>query len=208
MNKIARKTRGRPREFDHDQVLEKAMRLFWSQGLAGTSLDQLAAAMNMNRPSLYNAFGGKKSIYRRALARFVAKMKAEAGALLLDEPDLKRALGKFFAGALSVYCGPDVQLGCFVMCTAATEATSHPEVQADLKHTIAELDGILSQRFTMAQLAGQFPVAADAAAAARMTQAILHSLALRARAGESKTALKKMAGYAVAVITAPAKSRP
>ena len=61
---------GRPRLFDEDEALTGAMLQFWEKGLSATSLDDLAEAMNMNRPSIYNAFGKKDDIYRKTLARF------------------------------------------------------------------------------------------------------------------------------------------
>ena len=68
--------RGRPRKFDEDQALNGAMVLFWQKGLSSTSLDELAEAMNMNRPSIYNAFGNKDAIYRTTLARFCGQGNA------------------------------------------------------------------------------------------------------------------------------------
>ncbi|MGH9889647.1 MAG: helix-turn-helix domain-containing protein, partial [bacterium] len=62
--KHAKRRPGRPRLFDADAALEGAMRLFWSRGFAATSLDDLAHAMDMNRPSMANAFGDKEAIYR------------------------------------------------------------------------------------------------------------------------------------------------
>ena len=67
-------SRGRPRQFNEDEALGAAMQLFWVQGLSATSLDELAAAMQMNRPSIYNAFGNKDDIYRKALARFCGQL--------------------------------------------------------------------------------------------------------------------------------------
>ncbi len=204
MNKIKQKGRGRPRQFDQDDVLDRALKLFWERGLSGTSLDDLAVAMNMKRPSLQNAFGDKESIYRHVLARFVDRMKVEAGAPLLDEPDLKTALGGFFDGAIKVYCMAEPALGCFVMCTATLEAGTHPEVRRDLKQVIAGLDGILSVRFEQAMKARQLPAGTDARNLAQITQSVLHSVALRARAGESKASLRKMARGAVKMICANA----
>src|SRR5260370_18212884 len=64
-------TKGRPREFDADEALERALELFWRQGYEGTSLGELTAAMGINPPSLYAAFGNKESLFRKALDRYV-----------------------------------------------------------------------------------------------------------------------------------------
>ena len=193
--------RGRPREYDPDQALDAAMMVFWAQGFSGTSLDDLASAMNMNRPSLYNAFGDKESLYRLALAGVVAELKRGVGASLSAEPDLEKGLRSFYYSALEIYFATEPAPGCFVMCTAPVEALTHPEVRSDVRAVIAELDGVLSRRFAKAQADRQFPAAGDPKAAAKVAQAVLHSLAIRARSGESKASLRKMARDAVRVLS-------
>jgi len=202
MNNIKKRGRGRPRQFDVDEVLDRAQRLFWVRGLSGTSLDNLAAAMDMNRPSLQNAFGNKEAIYRLVLERFVGRMRAEVGTLLFDEPDLRTALRNFYDSAIKVYLASEPALGCLVMCTAPLEASTHPEVQRELRRIISELDGILLARFRQAIAEAQLPPTADCAMAAKVTQGILHSVALRARAGEPRASLRKMAHRAVDMICA------
>ena len=199
--KPSKRPRGRPRQFDADTVLDSAMRVFWTNGFAGTSLDQLGEAMRMNRPSIANAFGDKQGVYRLALARFVERMKSGAGAALADEPDLKKALMAFYDAALEVYCGPRGAPGCFVFCTAPVEAPAHPDLQRDLRQIIGELDGVLAARFARAQRERDVPKSADVDAVGRLAQAVLHSLAIRARAGEPRTRLHAMAESAVRMLT-------
>jgi AcrR family transcriptional regulator len=62
--------RGRPREFDIDQALDRALMLFWRKGYEGTTLPELTRAMGINRPSLYAAFGSKERLFRKALDRY------------------------------------------------------------------------------------------------------------------------------------------
>lgn len=192
--------RGRPRLFDTDAALDAATALFWTQGLSATSLDQLAAAMNMKRPSLNNAFGDKEAVYRLTLQRFVAHLTGEVSAILASQPRLERALADFFGSALDVYYAAEPPHGCFVMCTAPTEAVAHPHVRDLLKGVIDELDALLAARFERAKADGEFPHDADHRAAARMTQAVLHSLAIRARAGASRASVRAMAKHAVTTI--------
>jgi TetR/AcrR family transcriptional regulator, copper-responsive repressor len=192
--------RGRPRQYDRDEVLDKAMQVFWGQGFAATSLDDLTAAMGMTRPSLYNAFGDKEAVYRLALARFVAALRAQADEALFDGSDLKKALRKFFRAALEVYFSSDPAPGCFIMCTAPVEALAHPDVRHDLMLVIDEIDDILEQRFEKARADKQFPKGGNTNAAAKLAQALLHSIALRARAGQSKASLRKLADGAVTTL--------
>lgn len=196
--------RGRPRLFDTDAALDAATALFWSQGLSATSLDQLAAAMNMKRPSLNNAFGDKEAIYRLTLRRFVVHLTREVSAVLAGQPRLERALADFFRSALDVYYAAEPPHGCFVMCTAPTEAVSHPHVRELLKGVIRALDELLAARFERAKADGEFPAHADHKAAARMTQAVLHSVAIRARSGASRASVRALAKHAVTtIVSAP-----
>lgn len=173
------------------------MSLFWTQGFTGTSLDQLSDAMGMKRPSMYNAFGDKQTIYRMALARFVGQLDAAVEATLLSEPNLKRGLISFYEGALRVYCSADPAPGCMMMCTAPAETFAHPQIGADLKALIERIDTVLARRIEQGQRDGDYPADEDSHLAAKMIQANLHSFALRARAGESFTSLLAQADYFV-----------
>ncbi|MEZ5559198.1 MAG: TetR/AcrR family transcriptional regulator [Pseudomonadales bacterium] len=189
--------RGRPRKFDPDQALNAAMEVFWIKGLAQTSLDDLCAATGMNRPSIYNAFGDKEALYRLALERFCGALDQGLTDTLLAEPDLRRGLHGFFAAALDVYYSSDPPRGCMVMCTAPVEALVHEDVRKDLRQVLQRIDAVLEQRLNQARKEGQMPDGCDCRLAARLTQALLHSVALRARAGESKRAVQKLITYGI-----------
>ncbi|MBM4335328.1 MAG: TetR/AcrR family transcriptional regulator [Deltaproteobacteria bacterium] len=176
---------GRPRLFDEDAALERALELFWERGLAATSLDDLAAAMGMRRPSLANAFGDKQALYRLALARFAERARAGAAAAFA-EPELAAALERFYLAALDLYCAREPAAGCMVVCTAPAAALVHPEVRADLLAVVRDLDAALARRFAQAE-------DAEPAISAKLAQAVLHTLAIRARAGESKASLRRLA---------------
>ena len=195
------RSRGRPRQFDADAALASATGVFWARGFAATSLDDLGSAMRMGRPSIANAFGDKEALYRQACARFSGQLQRQVGRRLSEEPDLGKALTAFYYAALDVYFASEPALGCFVMCTAPVEAVAHPRVREDLARLIAEIDDILADRFAQARKDGQFPASGDPKAAAQLTQAVLHSLAIRARSGASKASLRKLARQAVEALT-------
>ena len=202
MKESIQKQRGRPRQYDPEQVLNSAMSVFWAKGYTGTSLDDLAQAMGMNRPSMYNAFGDKEALYRQALAQFAARLQFAVGQLFDAEPDLKKALQKFYSAALNEYFMETPPLGCIMFCTAPAEAIVHPEVRKDMKALLDEIDRVLDKKFQHAQQDGQYPPDADTKLAAKIAQAVLHSLALRSRAGEPRASLNKMVAQAVSLLTA------
>lgn len=192
--------RGRPRQFEHGAVLLRALEVFWRQGYAATTIDNLAAAMGINKPSLYNAYGDKQAIYRQAFAAFMAQVEQEVSAALAGSADIRDALTRFFDGALAVYCAGDPPLGCFAVCTATAEAAAHTEIQKDLAAVIAGLDAMLTARYAQALADGQISPQPAPGDRARLTQAVLHSLAVRARAGEARASLAHLAAQAVAML--------
>jgi TetR/AcrR family transcriptional regulator, copper-responsive repressor len=197
MNKRAR---GRPRQYTHEQAMAGAVDIFSRKGFSGASLDELALAMQMNRPSIYNAFGDKEAVYRQALQFFVEHLRAAMRELVVDEPDLKTALTNAYLTALSVYFAQQPARGCFMFCTAPVEALNHPEIHADMAALLAELDGLFEAKLREAQLAGHYPADADIKSVAKLAQGILHTLAIRSRAGESQTSLKRLVKTAVPML--------
>ncbi len=194
-----KRNRGRPREFDADEALGKALLVFWTKGFAATSLDELAEAMSMRRPSIYNAFGDKESLYRAALGAFQERLFAGLSTLQ-DGDEPRRILERFFTQALDVYTAGETPLGCFIFCTAPAEAITHPDVRADVRKITDTIDKTLSNFFASVKNTGHTQDDTDPLVAAQVTQAVLHSLALRARAGQPRSTLNKMARGAVEMI--------
>ena len=192
--------RGRPKKYNEDEALNSAMLLFWQKGLAATSLDDLSTAMNMNRPSIYNAFGNKDAIYRKSLARFRAQLELALQGTLDGSKGINAELEAFFYTAISVYCSNDPSLGCLVVCTAPSEAISHPDVGSDLQDLTAMLDKALESRLISAKENDEVPKDLDTEFTAKLLQATLQTLALRARAGATATSLRKLAKYSVATL--------
>ena len=189
--------RGRPRKFDEDEALNGAMLLFWEKGLSATSLDDLTHAMRMNRPSIYNAFGNKDEIYRKVLERFCGQLDEGMAQTLDAIPHVREGLQAFFERAIGVYCGTNPSMGCLMVCTAPSEAFSHPQVGEDLRGLIQRLDNGFVTRLKKAQEEGELDRKVDVALTASLLQATLQTIALRARAGASKKSLQQISVYAV-----------
>lgn len=190
--------RGRPKLYDAPTALRAAGRVFWTRGYGDTSLDDLAAAMGMNRPSIYRAFGNKESLYRQVLQLFTEQMQQAFAQTVVQEADIRKGLERFYRAAIDVYLAEPDALGCLVMCTAPASAHVQPQVQAELLATIESLDQRLAQRIRLAIREGQLLASTDPKSLSRLLQAVLHSIALRARAGESKAALRRLGDAAVA----------
>lgn len=200
--------RGRPRQYDPDQALAKAAGVFWKSGYAGTSLDDLAAATGMNRPSLYAAFGDKRDLYLKTLERYQLKSRGKTLELLADNPPLRVFLTRFYDGALDIYrAGGDDARGCYSISTAPAQATVDAAVRAFLQDSIRGTDAFLADVIGRARDRGEVAAGADPAALAQIATATLHTIAVRSRVGASRTELKALAAAAIDLICAPANSR-
>lgn len=199
--------RGRPPQYDPDEALDKAAEAFWKSGYAGTSLDDLAAATGMNRPSLYGAFGDKRAIYLRTLERYRDASRAKAKALLSDEPSLRVYLEGFYDAALDIYlAGADGARGCYSIGTAATQAAVDPLVRKFLADSIRSTDAFLADLISKARQRGEISSQTDPTALAQLATATLHTLAVRARAGLPRRELNAIAAATINVICAPRSS--
>lgn len=188
------KKRGRPRAFDPDTALKAAAERFRAGGYAGTSLDELAAATRLNRPSLYSAFGDKKALYLAALERTHAR--AERGFVRLAQADLplRAMLERFFTAVIDGYLTGDAgPAGCLFISTAATESVGDPEIRAAIAGFIA-----MEDRQVEALLRNAGSRAPEVQA--RVVTAMVHSLSVRARAGASRAELDRAAQDCVELI--------
>ncbi|ACG79828.1 transcriptional regulator, TetR family [Phenylobacterium zucineum HLK1] len=188
--------RGRPRSFDPDAVLEKARAVFWNLGYAATSLDDLAAATGLNRPSLYAAFGDKRALYLAALGRSRDEALGALGRALQPERPLRQVIAFIFERSIELYRAGEVgQRGCFVVGTAVTQAVEDAEVRSLVADFIERTEAAFRARF--AADAGQLAPGLSPAAAAAVAAATLHTLAIRARTGADGPELKRVADAAL-----------
>jgi len=195
------KRRGRPRAYDPEAALLRAMDRFWSTGYAGTSLDEISAATGMNRPSLYAAFGDKRALYLEALAHYWRLAFADMRAALAEDLPLNEALMRVYDGALSIYFSGDGHpRGCFVIGTAVTEAVEDSEIRNSLAAGFHAFDADFEQRLRTAIEKGELREGADPAALAIIATAMMHTIAIRARSGAPRADLRELARKAITVI--------
>ena len=199
---VVQKGKGRPREFDEQQVLQAALEVFWEKGFADTSLDDLAEAMDMRRPSIYRSFGSKLELYRKALARYCDHLNQEIKNTLFAEPDVSVALTRFYQAALNVYTSGSHPKGCMLVSTASILATSEIDVRGDLRKTLKLIDAHLLQRFKQADDDGQLKGTTPLKTRAQIAHAVLQTIAIQARAGTVKHSLSKLAQGAVRFMVA------
>ncbi|HEY4374945.1 MAG TPA: TetR/AcrR family transcriptional regulator [Burkholderiales bacterium] len=204
--------RGRPRAYDPDAALANATGAFWRAGFSATSLDELSAATGMNRPSLYGAFGDKRALYLQALKRYTEEGRAAMHEALAPGPDLRESLLRVYDAALALYLPKgEAPRGCFLINTGSAESLNDDDVRAQLAGALREFDREFEQRFRRAQAEGELDAEADPVLLSKVASALLHTLALRSRAGDGRAAMRATAVAGVELICGPAggrKSRP
>lgn len=187
-------SRGRPREYDPEQALTAALGEFRRRGYTATSLDHLSEATKMARPSLYAAFGNKLEIYRKAVRQYADESVERRTHALFDEPSLHKGLEDYFGEIVGAYVSREGEpLGCPVLSVISGEAAADPEIGAELAAAVEKTDTQFRRRMRMAADAGEISADADIVGIAAMLAALQHSLALRARAGESRPKLSRIA---------------
>src|SRR5260370_18370187 len=128
---VAPKRRGRPRAYQPEIALGKALDLFRKDGFAATSLDDLSAATGMNRPSLYGAFGDKRELYIKSYARYREDARAAMLDIFSDEQPIRKRLARIYPVALDIYLSGEAgPRGCFTVMPAAREAVADPDIRA------------------------------------------------------------------------------
>ena len=194
------KKRGRPRAYDAGTALGKARDVFWDLGYAASSLDDLGSAMSMNRPSLYGAFGDKQSLYLKTLEAYRDAGLAAMGDALNPSRPLREGIAAVYAAALRIYLGGAQSRGCFLIGTATSESVRHAAIRDVLLGSLHDFDAAIEARLRLAIERGELPAGTDAATLARLASGIMYSLAVRARAGETRAALEAIAKAGVDLI--------
>lgn len=193
--------RGRPRAYDPVEALAQARDAFWDGGYTGTSLDDLSAATGMNRPSLYGAFGDKRALYLETLDRYRELGREALKEALSYELPLADGLRRVFARAISIYmAGRHGARGCFLIGTAATEAVRDSKIRSVFAAGLHELDDQLEGRLRHALEQREIESDIDPAALARVVCGVMNSLAVRARAGDSRAVLEATAEATVRLV--------
>jgi TetR/AcrR family transcriptional regulator, copper-responsive repressor len=180
---ITPKRRGRPRAYEPEVALGKALDLFRKGGFAATSLDDLSAATGMNRPSLYGAFGDKRELYIKSYQRYRDDARAAMLEIFREEMPIRQRLERIYAIALDIYLsGESGPRGCFTVMTAASEAVADPDIRAMVLEGFSELDKAFAACFRRGKEKGELPESADPLVLAQLASATIHTIAIRARA--------------------------
>lgn len=175
-------TVGRRREFDTVEALDRATRAFWEKGYAGTSLDDLTAAMGIARPSLYRAFGNKEALFARVVEHFERTYLAFAEDALAGST-LNRSIRGLLEGTARACAGPSTPAGSLLTHGAPASSQEDERVRRLLSERIDSYELRLAARICKARAQGELPTGFDCAALATLVITHCCGIALRAKGG-------------------------
>ncbi len=192
---------GRPREFDREDALEKAMHVFWAQGFAATTTDDLRAAMGIGRQSLYDTFGDKRALFLEAFAHYNETQGADfTHACTQQTPAIAGIRSMLMQIAEQ---GPAERAkGCFFVNTVAELADRDPEIGAIVKAVTEAGAARFATAVQRAKAAREIPASIDAKTAGRYLFSSLSGLRLAGKSGTPTAALRAMVDMTLAAIGA------
>lgn len=182
---------GRPRQFDRDGALDAAMQLFWRQGYESTSLDQLKQAMGgLSAASFYGAFSSKESLYREALARYLATHGQVVAALHDQTLEPRDALEQALRRSARLQTDEQLPKGCMLVLSAANASPENTHLQALVAAERQRTRDGIRQCVERAVASGDLRPGADAEGLATLADALLVGMSVQARDGVSHAAIE------------------
>jgi len=198
---------GRPREFDKEQALTKAMLLFWENGYEGTSMSALVDALGIASARIYAAFGSKQRLFEEAVELYVA---GEGGfaerALALA--DIGQSIRQMLCDAVITYTSQDRPWGCLVVSAANSVAPENTPVLAWLSEHRRQRTESIIHRLEAASRDGQLSTTANVQALGHFYATFLHGISVQSRDGVSREALLEAVDCAMGLLPMKAQGAP
>lgn len=190
---------GRPREFERDVVLDRAMQVFWTRGYAATSIQHLVDRMGIQRGSLYDTFGDKRALFFAAIDRYDQMVTAKLLAAL-DEPRGKDAIRRFFRLKVDLAMEPGRPRGCLVT-NSATELTSRDRGTARrVAVVLAKIEAAFHRAVVRAQKAGEIEPTRNPRALARFLTSSAQGLSVMAKTFPERAVLEDIVEVILAAL--------
>jgi AcrR family transcriptional regulator len=190
--------RGRPREFDRDKALAKAMDIFWRKGFESTSIADLTAALELNPPSLYAAFGSKEKLFREALDLYGESGGAGIWNHLESAPTAKEAIHYLLRATAEAFTAEEPSRGCMVVLSALQMEGGNTAICEELAERRRNNVQLIEDRLKQAISAGELLPETRTADIASYFVTVQHGMSIQARDGASRENLLAVADCAVA----------
>ncbi|EAQ33301.1 TetR/AcrR family transcriptional regulator [Idiomarina baltica] len=195
---------GRHRQFDVEQALDAALCVFWRKGYEGASYTDLTQATGVERPALYSVFGNKEALFRRALERYYEHY-LDFFPAALEQPTSREVVSHILHKAAELHTRYPDRTGCLGIQGALAGSDDAEPIRRALVDARAEGEESLRIRLEQAIRDGDLPKTADCSSLAAFVCAVLHGMAVQAKAGVSRDVLEAVAEQALA--TWPSKPK-
>ncbi len=190
----------RPKEFDPSEAMKEAMGAFWENGYHATSVNNLLSEMKLNRGSLYDTFGDKKTLFLAALAEYERQARV-AFAELLDKPGSAKAAIRHWAAAAADLCTGDAgQRGCLGLKAAVEMAPHDPEVAAWVREVTRERELLVAKVIKRGQSDGEISDRLDARVVARYLLTCLAGLKIMGVSSPSAREVREVVSLILLVL--------
>jgi AcrR family transcriptional regulator len=186
---------GRPRTFDEDEALERAVEVFWRQGYEGTSINDLTAAMGVKKPSLYAVYGGKADLFKRVVAHYAEHDMAYVRTALQETTALM-VIKRFLRENVLALTREDKPSGCLSIQGGLSCSQENQEIADFLSGSRLAGEKAFADRFRAAIEDGDLPGTVEPDALARLVMMISEGQAVHAAAGVPRAALQQSAELA------------
>lgn len=203
-NTDAIKRRGRPPAFNHDEALEKAMQTFWKYGYEGTSMAALIEAMDMNKPSIYAAFGNKEVLFNQVLDKYLSGPSAFVKGAIA-EPTSYLVAKQFLTKAVELLTEHQNPRGCMIVQGALSCGPEAEMIQKKLISYRANLEENFKVRFDIAKDNKDLPDDTNTTALAKYVTTLHQGISVQASSGASKDALMGIVDIAMQNWPMPSK---
>lgn len=181
---------GRPKKLDRDDVLLKAINVFWERGYDGASMKHLTDAIGIKSPSLYADFGDKRGLYLEAIERYASNDGCAPLVALEEEEDIRLAVRAFFEAAANYSTHHESGVkGCFLVSCVSTSAGNVEGADTLLNSAIAATDLRIAARFDREKSRGILPEDFPSLQRAKLLFDLRQGLVFRARAGIQESEL-------------------
>ena len=187
---------GRPRSFDMDQALDCALEVFWRKGYEGATIADLTAAMGINPPSLYAAFGNKEALFCSALDRY-GRVRTAYWSDALRRDTAREVAADLLRGTAKFLTDPCHPRGCLGVQGALACGEAAQSVREALEARRADAQAQIRERLKQAKRDGDLPKDTDAAALARYLSTVVEGMAVQAAGGASRKELERVADMAL-----------
>jgi AcrR family transcriptional regulator len=195
---VQRACKGRPREFDLDDALAAALRVFWTKGYEGASMSDLTAAMGVTKPSLYAAFGNKEALFRKALDLYEREKLAYVGEAL-EAPTSRAVAERLLRGAVEMQTRECEPRGCMRVISSVTCGAEEESIRTDLTARRQSSQRAICERMERARSEGDLPPGCDVAGLCAYLVAILQGIAIQSSSGASKAQLDALVDTSLAM---------